>query len=171
LGTDPETVVQGGCTFELQPTMKAKLASHFRHLLTGAASLGTFLGTHALIDAADVSQVNTEAAQAAPLIASIAATVATRVALSLVAKYAPSLFRLFGRSGNAGALLLMCTAAAFLTLSSCASMTAPDGTVTRKPDSMTISQVSRSLLDLVTLFAPPRATPVPTPPAVDADGK
>lgn len=152
--------------------MKAKLASHFRHLLTGAATLGTFLATHSLIDAADVAQVNTEAAQAAPLIASIAATVVTRVALSLLAKYAPSLVRLFGRSGNASAFALGCTAAVLCSaLPSCVSMTEPSGTVTRKPDNATITQVSSSLLDLVRLFAPPKAEPVSTPPAVDPSGK
>jgi len=98
-------------------TMKAKLQSYLRHVLTGAATLGTFLGSHGLIDQADVAQTNADAAQAVPLLASIAAAILSRILISLLAKYAPGLGSLFGKSGGTGvSLLAMGTAAGALAL-------------------------------------------------------
>jgi hypothetical protein len=96
--------------------MKAKLQSFFRHALTGAATVGTFLGTHGLIDQADVAQTNADAAQAVPLIASIAAAVVSRILLLLAAKYAPRLGSLLGSqsSGTGVSLLAMGVTAAVL---------------------------------------------------------
>jgi len=108
--------------------MKAKLQSFFRHALTGAATVGTFLGTHGLIDQADVAQTNADAAQAVPLIASIAAAVVSRILLLLVAKYAPRLGSLLGsQSSGTGVSLLAMGAAvgAFALLPSCG----PDATL------------------------------------------
>ena len=80
--------------------MKAKLQSYLRHAFTGAATLGAFLGSHGLIDQADVAQTNADAAQAAPLIASIAAAILSRMLISAVAKYAPRLLSLLGESSS-----------------------------------------------------------------------
>lgn len=102
--------------------MKAKLQSYLRHVLTGAATLGTFLGSHGLIDQADVAQTNADAAQAVPLLASIAAAILSRILISLLAKYAPGFRSLLGKSssGTGVSIWAMGTAVgAFALLPSC----------------------------------------------------
>jgi hypothetical protein len=175
LGTNPAGGVQGGCVINAAPlhvTMKEKIASQIRHQLTGAVAVGTFLAARGLIGTGDAAAVNDVAAQAIPIFASAVATIATRVGMTLAAKYLPEPFlRLLGWSkSNASALLLLCTAAAFLALPSCISTTDPNGTVSRKPDKETIGVVAGAAYGFARLFIPPpKAEPVATPPAVQAE--
>jgi len=157
--------------------MKDQIASLFRHAVTGAAGAGAALAAHGLINAADAAQVSADTAQAAQLLAGVAATIVARAILGAAGKV--PFLRLLGWSkSHASAWLLSGgTAAAFLTLSSCVTAVAPNGTKTTAPDNATISAVGALALSAVEYFFPaPKPEPAPkaepaAPPVIYRSGK
>jgi len=125
--------------------MKTYIASLLRHCFTALAGLGGLLLSKNLIDAGDVTQVNAAGVSLGAALVVILTAVLGRLAITGIGKIFPAVGNgVNGRTGSGGGLpaiglLAMTVGLIGMGLPSCATTTAPDGTVTRTTDAESVS--------------------------------